>query len=187
MTKGYGSIFEEQPQQLSPDDLIVLKEIMNKPYFQDRRNTVGIANALDWDFRKTNQSISRIHGMDLIKGGKKSWYWTEEELTLEYDAKNPQYWIGKIGEKINYRADHALNNSGNISAFFKDTKEFDFDEPCLYPNDGRRKTSMLASVYNFASVDISLSHDPMTPLQQEVILALKNKEKILITLETIDE
>jgi len=187
MTKGYGSIFEEQPQNLSPDEIIVLTEIMKNPLFIDKKSSSDIAHALNWTVRKTDQSISRLHGMDLIKGGKKSNCFTEDELELKYDAKNPQYWIGNIGQKIYYRAKHALDNSGSISAFFKETNDFDFDEPCLYPKDGRRKTSMLASVYNFASVDISLHHDTMTPLQQEVILVLKNDSKIKMTLETIDE
>lgn len=186
MTKGYGSIFDEQPQQLSPDELIVLKEMMKKPDYTERKSSSDIAHGLNWTVRKTDQSISRLHGMDLIKGGKKSRNFTEEESKLEYDAKNPQYWIGKMGEGIYKRVCFALENSGNISTFFKEGDDYDFSLS-LYPKDGRRKTSIFGSVYNFASVDITFHHDPITMLQQEVILQLKNKRKIKITMESIDE
>jgi len=185
MTKGYGSIFDDQPTQLSSDEMTVLKEIMTKSTFKEKRNTRSIGTALKWSDRKTDQSISRLHGMDLIKGGKKSRMFTEEERELKYDAKNPQYWIGKMGEPIYKRAHFALENSGNISIFFSE-KDFDF-ELYLYPRDGRRKTSMLGMISNFASVDLSINHLPLNQLQHEIVLQLRSNDRIKVTLETIDE
>ena len=185
MTKGYGSIFDDQPMKLSSDELTVLKELFSKPDFNERRNTRTIGEALKWSDRKTDQSLSRLHGMDLIKGGKKSRIFTDEELQLVHNPKNPQYWIGKIGEPIYKRAQHAIENNGNIMKFFYEN-DFDFDLS-LYPKDGRRKTSVVGKIYSFGSVDLSIHHFPLNHLQNDVLLHLRNHEKIKITLETLDE
>jgi len=194
MTKGYGSIFQEPHTRLSTDELSLLKLMLETPSVQQRKpsrlwsnSTIKISERY-WEVRTTQSVISNLHGLDLIKGGRKSKYWTEEENQLvKYTESSPEYWVGSQGEPVYNRAKFAIENNGNISEFFSDMKWcFSLD---LYPYDERFKIVLNGKISRYGNENLELECDRIAEIEKRAILndLMKKTTVIKIVLETHDE
>jgi len=188
MTKGYGTIYREQKTQLSEDELKLLKEMFEKPSLQQRKTSRNWSKPLGWEIRRTVSAMSNLHGLDLIKGGKKSKYWTEDETKLiDTEMQEPEYWIGKDGEGIYTRVQYAIKNNGNILEFFKD-ETYCFSM-ALYPNDGRTKIVMNGRLVRYGNETLELEVDRISDVQARATMNEMSKQEITlkIIIETHDE
>ncbi len=189
MTKGYGTIFEHPKRtKLSSDELKLLKEMIGFSDMKQRRTSRNWSILMQWETRKTQSCLSNLHGMDLIKGGKKNRYWTEDEIKfVKWREDAPEYWVGAEGQPIRHRADHAIKMGGNILEFFRDD-QWNFTLK-FYPNDEREKITSFGKLLHYGNSDMQLMVDNIASIGARSSLREMqlNDKRIKIVVETVDQ
>ena len=153
-----------------------------------RRTSREWAKLMQWEVRRTQSCLSNLHGMDLIKGGKKKKYWTEEEQKLvSWNEEAPVYWIGGKGEPIMHRATFAIEKGGNIADFFRD-EQWNFGLK-FYPHDGREKITSSGKLLHYGNQDIQLLVNNIESIEARSSLREMeiNDKLVKIVIETKDE
>jgi hypothetical protein len=189
MTKGFGTIFENPKRnKLTSDELKLLIEMMKFPDMKQRRTSREWAKLMQWEVRRTQSCLSNVHGMDVIKGGKKKKYWSEDEQKLvKYREDAPEYWIGASGQPIMNRAQHAIEMNGNITDFFRDSQWL-FNLK-LYPEDGREKVTSTGKLIHYGNQNMELLVNNIDSVEaRSALRELQLGDKLIkITLETMDQ
>lgn len=125
--------------------------------------------------------LSNLKGLDLIKSTGDDSMLTDEELRVAEEAGTYEYWVGGEGQPLYRRAEHVIEERGNLAQIIQGYYRFDLP---LWPARPERIITMKALIVQQDQHRICLEYN--IPDAKLIKLAeLTDQREVLVSIESM--